>query len=412
MSALKKFLTVIVFVFLTMLNSASSLVNSSVSVEQKFSTNLIIVNLTHEASMKNKTYTPLDFAEVNPDQVVEGDPYTYELFLKYLDGQTIDSDKLNVETYERCLFIKWNKDLSKEKIIENIHILEKREDISYAQPNYLYELDGSIYESRYDYVANDIWTNYYHIKVTSKDDLVYFNDDNLRQNIIEAELLKSYNKLVEVENDNDKLLNEVLVDGKFKFCVPDDLYDELNVGYEYIIKLDSSELVRNKKEQKDEYVLKYEKEYPEHEVLRVINNRLYYTYIWTYTNSKNDIKQEIGSNQIFCRQLNYFIFKKTFVKNDLPFEFEIEIKSDPAGDMIEIVINDEEKDKVDPNKYYVYYYYKCGVFLLTGDDVLMFDEYIKLAKGVHESGNLYEPEDVQSLREQAKINISQQRNKN
>ncbi len=62
-------------------------------------------------------------------------------------------------------------------------------------------------------------------------------------------------------------------------------------------------------------------------------------------------------------------------------------------------------DKFDPNIPYMYYYYISGVFLMTGDDVLMFDEYIKLAKQVTDTGILFETESVSELRKKAYLNI-------
>ena len=406
MSVLRKILTVFTFALFSILNSGSTFTINSSSSSQSFSLREILVHITHEESMKAKTYTKADFQEIQPDKVTDLEPEKYQAIVRYLNGETIDDKTVNVKTYERWLVISWDEDLTEEQILQNISILEKRSDISHAQPNFYYELAGGGLKERYDYVKKDIWTNYYYIKVISKEDRVYAEQDGLVQMVIEAELKKSYNKIVSVENESDQVLSNILKDNKFKFIVPKELYLELNVGYEYIIKLDSFETLRNRVEKTNEQMLKYEKEYYEFEFMRVINNRLYYTSVERYVDPNGvENKQYIESNLNFYRRFNYFIFKKTFVKNELPFEFEIEVIHDFAGDQINIVISDEEKAKVDPDKSYIYYYYKTGVFLFTGDNVLMFDEYIKLAKGVAETGNLYEPEEVQALRQQAFNNI-------
>lgn len=115
-------------------------------------------------------------------------------------------------------------------------------------------------------------------------------------------------------------------------------------------------------------------------------------------------------NQLYFASFNQFIFKKEFVKNELPFEFEVKYNKSLAGDTISIIISDEEREKMIPNFPYVYYYYKCGVFLFSGDDVLMFDEYIKLAKQVSITGELFELEAVKELRENAYFNIAKSNN--
>lgn len=401
MSIFKKILMTVVLVGVTLCNSASTKLDSKVSVDQPFSTDKIIVFMTHEASMKIKTYSSSDFKEVKPDKVVEAEPETYDLICKYLNGESIEDLKIDVDDYKRCLYLEWENSLTKEEILEKIEILKARKDIWFAQPNYFYVLDNSIFESRYDYVSPDIWTNYYYIKVTNKDNSTLHDNERNKISIIEAELLKSYNQIVDVHNEYDEILNNVLVDNKFKFSVPEELFDELNVGYEYIIKLDDYETLYNRKLEEN-IVLKFEEKYSEFEMMRVINGRLYYTYVEQVQNPEtNESYLRMGSINIFNMLFNQFIFKKSFVKNELPFEFELKENWTPVGSTIEVVITDEEKEKMDPNTNYVYYYYKCGVFLFSGDNVLMFDEYIKLAKKVFDTGELYEPDEACSLREQA-----------
>lgn len=398
----KKLVLLLVLTFTILLNSASTLKIESFDVKYPFVLNKIIVILNHESSMKQKYYSVSDFEEVKPDKVVDAEPETYELIYQYLDGKEIDDKSVNLETYQRMLFLEWDNDLNGNDLLEKVKILEKRTDIAIVQPDYVYQLDESVILSRYDYVSPDIWTNYYYIKVINKNDMFYFDENDVRICVVEAQLIKSYNQIAEITNGYDLMLNEMLVQGNFKFSVPEEVYDQLYEGYEYIIKLDNYETVRNKQEHSSENIMKYNQDYLEHEFLRVINNRLYYTRL-VVDSSRND--SYILNNEIFYLKFNQFIFKKTFTKNELPFEFEIEIVSDPAGDMIKILISDEEKAKMDPNRDYVYWYRKLGHFLFSGDDVLMFDEYIKLAKEVSQTNELYEPEEAGILRNNAYLNI-------
>ena len=74
-----------------------------VSIEQEFSTNSVCLLITHSASMQVKDYTPRDFIEVSPDQVIDDDPYTYEYIVKYLKGEQIDTNKINIDQFRRGL---------------------------------------------------------------------------------------------------------------------------------------------------------------------------------------------------------------------------------------------------------------------------------------------------------------------
>lgn len=124
----------------------------NVSIDQEFSTNSICILMNHKESMKIKDFVYEDFKEVNPDEVLDDDPYTYEYIVKYLNGEQIDTSTIKVKNFRRNLLLKWKEKKTKEEIIEIIKILEKREDIYLVQPNYYYELQST--------TPNDIDTNY------------------------------------------------------------------------------------------------------------------------------------------------------------------------------------------------------------------------------------------------------------
>ncbi len=381
-----------------------------VSIEQEFSTNSVCLLITHSASMQVKDYTPRDFIEVSPDQVIDDDPYTYEYIVKYLKGEQIDTNKINIDQFRRGLTLKWNNDKTKEEIIEIIHILEQREDIYLVQPNYYYTFDNGGLQANYDVVDKNIWHNYYYISVTNKFDETYYINGKWEY-VVEAKLIKSYNELVGLENNIDVLIQNILSNNTFKFNVSKEEFDLLHIGYEYIIRLPEIKNVHNEMADTFEQMPKTPDNIDEAGLVRVIRNRIYLIDFQIQKEFKDGVqinKRQMTTNKMFTGQLNKYIFKKTFVKNDLPFEFELKYEYDPAGSIIKVYISNEEKEKMDPNQFYVYYYYKCGTFLQTGDSVLMFDEYIKIAEEIYNGKSLFEPEDVSSLRIKAINNIINQ----
>lgn len=412
MKIIKKYISIFILLFIFLLNVNFSSVKAEekiyvdVSVSQTFLLDSVCVLMKHEVSMKEKTYIPSDFIEVQPDKVVDDDPYTYEEILKYLKGKPYNTN-INVNNFRRGLTLKWNNSKTKEEIVEIVHILEEREDIYLVQPNYCYVLDSSGLDEKIDVVPNDIWQSIYYVKVTNKDDQHYLLRGK-RQYVIEAEIIKSYDELVQVESNIDKLIKSTKENNKFKFVVNTNMFDEFNIGYEYIVKLtdiitldDDLNNVSIKLPQIKDKTYNYE-------FIPVINNRLFtYTIMSTEIKSGNDInnKRYLDGCYFFSIELSKYLFQKEYVKNEGPVEFEVEYITDPAGNFTHIVISDEERQKLEYGEsmndmlmHYRFYYYKTGIFLQTGDNVLMFNEYIKLAKEIYDGKELYNPTYAGELR--------------
>lgn len=378
-----------------------------VSTDAPFSTKSIIVSMQHDVSMKIKNYTPYDFKEVSPSRVIDINPYAYQTLVDYLLGKEVDLSKFDMDNFRREFTLEWDKDFSKEEIIEMINVLLERDDIYSVQPNYLYTLQSSDLYATSDYVSPDVWTNYYYLSVISKDKTNYVDSRGNKQFVVEAKLIKSYNNVVGINNKYDEILNKTLSDSIFEFCVSEELFDIFNTGYEYIVQLDHYKEVHLENNKKT--ILSITENTDSAEFFRVINGRIYFKNVKTHGNNK-EFYSYFYYNKLYFASFNQFIFKKEFVKNELPFEFEVKYNKSLAGDFISIIISDEEREKMIPNFPYVYYYYKCGVFLFSGDDVLMFDEYIKLAKQVSITGELFELEAVKELRENAYYNIAKSNN--
>ena len=123
-----------------------------VSLKNEFAGNRVVIVLNKEASLNFKSYTPEDFHEVNCTMVTDSTAYTLELVRKQLEAEkTGDCSELkeyvelgmlvDIENFRRILDIHFAKD-SKENILNAINLLERREDIIYAGPDFFIEFDA------------------------------------------------------------------------------------------------------------------------------------------------------------------------------------------------------------------------------------------------------------------------------
>lgn len=418
----KKVIIIILFFFVITICSPNILINAedkvivTVTPDQSFSTNSIIVMMKHDVSLKIKDYTCDDFAEVMPDKIEDLDPYTYENIVKYFKNEPLDIDVnyLNINTFRRSFCLRWNKEFTKSEIIEKIEILQKRNDIYCVQPNYLYEYQSSdqtkSVDSNYDYVSPEIWTNYYYIEVLAKDAKHYFDDFGNREYLLEAKLIKSYDELVDSENEVDEYLNEIKDNDVFKFVVPEIIFNDLNVGFEYIIKLDfASEVVKTGTYEQIPVLRQAASN--KKKFIYVFDEKLYmYSFANMVDKESGNAVSQFYPNSLYTTTFNQYIFTKEYVKCEMPFDFEVEYVTDAGATFINVKIAPEDMEKLERNwETYTYFYYKTGVFMLTGDDVLMFDEYIKLAKEVTVTGHLFEYTEAIGLRNSALERVNAQR---
>ena len=128
---------------------AEDKVYSNASVEDFFVDNRVAVVLNRAASMNFKAYTPKDFPEIRTTRVTDSTDLIMDVVKQQLEAEkTRDFGKLkerietgmlvDVDKFRRILYL----DLpvkSKENVLEAIKLLEKREDILYAGPDYFIE---------------------------------------------------------------------------------------------------------------------------------------------------------------------------------------------------------------------------------------------------------------------------------
>jgi len=123
---------------------------STVTLEDEFADDRVVIVLNKEASMNFKTYTPEDFPEGLFSRVDDSTALTMQLVRKQLEAEkTGDWSELelhienamlvDVENFRRILDLVL-MEKSKENVLAAIRILEKREDVLYAGPDYFFSL--------------------------------------------------------------------------------------------------------------------------------------------------------------------------------------------------------------------------------------------------------------------------------
>lgn len=394
-----------------------------VSVDDQFDLNSVCILL--QPSVLYEKYTVQSFKDVGCDYIEEIN-YTYNEILKKHNGQSYNPkiDNINLNEFYRDITLYWNREKTKEEIIEIIHKLEKRDDIYCASPNYIYEFQSNK-DVEFVEVPSSIWQNFYRFKVVDTDEKKYYDENGDRIFVLYVELIKSYDKIAGLENELD-----TFIDDNFNELVPIGVtredYKMLKPGYEYIMKLDTIVTVRNKTLKTDEYVITYSD--PRIKIINIFDDKLFFTNEYDYLlfgeEYLRDNKKEIyytytDKVKEYEYYFTMYVFKRAVVKGDVPFEFEIVehwdneyiMKMDPE---YRYIYKEYYQAKVEAEDY-IYitevleriWHFAYGIFLRPGDDSLMFDEYIKLAGEVYRTGIQFEEEDCLRLRKEAEERIQQ-----
>jgi subtilisin family serine protease len=128
-------------------NFGANDINYNISETLMFSEDTVLVALTNQVSLRFNEYTAEDFKEVGCASVKD---------LSVLSGTKIKqavnnisrsaTDKVELEPYSGVAFSEYNQVLSlkisnpgKENVLKAIEILNKRDDVLYAEPNYMFE---------------------------------------------------------------------------------------------------------------------------------------------------------------------------------------------------------------------------------------------------------------------------------
>ena len=119
---------------------------SDATLEGRFADDRVVIVLSHAASMNFKKYTPKDFPEIRCTEITDSTAGTMEVVRQQLEAErTKDWKKLeervklgmlvDVEKFHRILDLVLPVK-SKENVLGAIKLLEKREDVLYAGPDY------------------------------------------------------------------------------------------------------------------------------------------------------------------------------------------------------------------------------------------------------------------------------------
>ena len=164
-SALLFLLATILFTAHKNVNAEASIateIYGTVSLEDKFADDRVVIVLNKEASLNFKTYTPEDFPEGLFRRVDDSTALTMELVRKQLKAEeTEDWSELklhienamlvDVENFRRILDLSLTNP-SKENVIAAIKLLAARDDVIYAGPDFFFELQA---------LPNPLPSNYY-----------------------------------------------------------------------------------------------------------------------------------------------------------------------------------------------------------------------------------------------------------
>ena len=120
---------------------------SRATIEENFTDNAVIVVLNGQATRNFRQYTAEDFAEVNAVEVMNLSARTGDLVQRQIAAERtgdrrsiqsyIDNNMLvNTDTFRTILMVQL-AERSKENVLNAIRILEQRDDIVSAEPNYI-----------------------------------------------------------------------------------------------------------------------------------------------------------------------------------------------------------------------------------------------------------------------------------
>jgi subtilisin family serine protease len=106
------------------------------SVEEDFADDTVLITLNKEATRQFLTYTPEDFPEIDCCSVEDLTGCTVDWVEKQVNGEKTEETMLiDIENYRRILSLELSEN-SKENVVNAIKLLETREDIYSAKPNY------------------------------------------------------------------------------------------------------------------------------------------------------------------------------------------------------------------------------------------------------------------------------------
>ena len=117
-------------------------VYSKATLDDKFADDTVVIELNTEESFKFKNYTFADFPEVHLSSIEDVNNNATRIVQEQITAENIGissvRDRLiDNESYRRIITLKL-EEAGKEKVLEAIKLLEKRDDIISASPDYIY----------------------------------------------------------------------------------------------------------------------------------------------------------------------------------------------------------------------------------------------------------------------------------
>lgn len=118
------------------------------ATKRDFTDSEVLVAMTHEESLKFTKYTASDFAEIGCASVKDLSSATAEKVQQVLRGEKLAEDSvgaafmnenINVDTFHTILSLKLSEP-GKENVLRAVALLNQREDVYIAEPNYILQL--------------------------------------------------------------------------------------------------------------------------------------------------------------------------------------------------------------------------------------------------------------------------------
>lgn len=152
-------IAIVLSIFVILIGQSNGFASASKNdnnIEKRFENDSVLITLTEEATRQFLTYTPESFPEVNCIHVEDLTQYTAEYVKDKIQGNYTEKSMLiDVEQFRRIMRLELKKK-TKENVLHAIEVLQQREDILYAAPNYIYSIASTTPDDPY-YVAGWQW---------------------------------------------------------------------------------------------------------------------------------------------------------------------------------------------------------------------------------------------------------------
>jgi len=143
----------------------SDIIYSNATIEDDFAPDSLLVVLNNETSLKFKTYSPSDFSEIKAKDVSHITTFSESRAQKAIKSVEaavasrsvfVTVDAIDLSKYKQVLCIEL-EDTGKDKVLDAIKELEKRDDVLYVGPDYYLEPCSDTSTLTYEAYFEDQW---------------------------------------------------------------------------------------------------------------------------------------------------------------------------------------------------------------------------------------------------------------